>query len=68
VVGPALGAGIFLAHYYCMALGMLYRKHYEKFPWILQRHISTRTRNKPGLPPNRQRRRPPGASLPAKPQ
>lgn len=55
---PALAAGIFMAHYFCMIEGMLYRVHYHAFPWVLQRHIPT---HKPadavGLPPSR--RRPP---------
>lgn len=58
VVTPALAAGIFMMHYFCMIEGMLYRVHYHAFPWILQRHIP---RSKPtdtvGLPPSR--RRPP---------
>jgi hypothetical protein len=36
---PALVAGIFLMHYFCMCLGILYRLHYPSFQWVLQRHI-----------------------------
>jgi hypothetical protein len=39
---PALVIGIFLMHYFCFCLGLLYRAHYQAFPWVLQRHIPTR--------------------------
>lgn len=66
VVIPALVVGIFLAHYFCMCLGMLYRVHYFKFPWVLQRHVSTRKPGDPvGLPPSRRR---PSHAVPARPQ
>jgi hypothetical protein len=40
---PMLGytlvlGGIFLMHYFCVALGLIYRKHHNDFPWVLQRH------------------------------
>jgi hypothetical protein len=41
---PLFGAGmlvggIFLIHYFCWYLGIIYRLHHAEFPWILQRHI-----------------------------
>jgi hypothetical protein len=46
----ALLAGIFMTHWGCAALGMLYRAHHVKFPWVLQRHTY---RNRTTLPPRR---------------
>ncbi len=40
---PTLFVGVFLLHAACWHLGMLYRKFYPRFPWLMQRHISTRT-------------------------
>lgn len=58
ITGPALAAGIFMMHYFCMIEGMLYRAHYHGFPWVLQRHIPKSKRpDATGLPPSR--RRPP---------
>jgi hypothetical protein len=55
-VVPVLVAAIFVMHFFCMCLGMLYRLHYEKFPWVLQRHIRTKkTPQSAGLPPSRRR-------------
>ena len=54
VTGPALAAGIFMMHFFCMAEGLLYRLHYPAFPWVLQRHIPTPKHGKTvGLPPSR---------------
>lgn len=39
LTGPALLAGIFLMHWFCWYLGLLYRAHHTQFPWILQRHV-----------------------------
>jgi TctA family transporter len=33
--------GIFLMHYFCWVLGLLYRQKHEQFPWVLQRHVKT---------------------------
>lgn len=53
-----LGAAVFVMHYFCMAVGMLYRVHYDRFPWVLQRHVSTREPGQTvGLPPSRRRPR-----------
>jgi hypothetical protein len=53
-----LALGVFMMHYFCMTVGLLYRMHYDRFPWVLQRHISTRKGNEPvGLPPSRRGRR-----------
>lgn len=36
---PMLALGIYFAHLFCWHLGLLYREHHAKFPWILQRHV-----------------------------
>lgn len=56
VVAPMLAAGIVLMHYFCVCLGMLYRVHHAEFPWILQRHVSSKPRVV--APPRRPRRKP----------
>lgn len=44
----ALFAGIFLLHWACWALGLIYRAKNASYPWIFQRHIyQNRTRNAP---------------------
>lgn len=35
---PLLAVGIYLAHFFCWYLGLLYRAHHADFPWVLQRH------------------------------
>lgn len=35
----ALCAGIYLMHYFCWELGLVYRRDHHRFPWVLQRHI-----------------------------
>ena len=65
IVLPALIAGIFLMHYFCLALAMLYRAHFGAFPWVLQRHVRTRPMQPlPGLPPRRIRPLPRPRSVP----
>lgn len=39
VVVPALLIGLYLMHWFCWYLGLMYRAHVEQFPWVLQRHI-----------------------------
>jgi hypothetical protein len=39
---PALLLGIYLFHFACWHLGLLYRANHERFPWILQRHVQSR--------------------------
>jgi hypothetical protein len=63
---PALFAAIYLTHLFCWYLGLLYRKHHEAFPWVLQRHIPTRKFER--RVPRRPRRAPaaaPGGAAPA---
>jgi hypothetical protein len=36
---PLLTVGIYLAHFFCWYLGLLYRGHHHQFPWTLQRHV-----------------------------
>ena len=31
--------GVYLMHYFCWEIGLLYRLHHEQFPWLFQRHI-----------------------------
>jgi hypothetical protein len=53
----ALGVGIFLMHYFCMCVGLLYRGHYSQFPWVFQHHERTKKdAQAPGLPPSRRAR------------
>ena len=39
---PLLFLSIMVMHFACWHLGLIYRNHHEHFPWILQRHVSTR--------------------------
>lgn len=56
VGATTLAGGVFMAHYFCMVEGMLYRTHYHAFPWVLQRHIRMPKRGESvGLPPSRRR-------------
>jgi hypothetical protein len=36
---PLLSVGIYIAHFFCWYLGLLYRAHHDAFPWALQRHV-----------------------------
>jgi hypothetical protein len=38
-VYPLIAIAIYLMHLYCWHLGILYRRHQQDFPWVLQRHI-----------------------------
>jgi hypothetical protein len=38
VVVPSLVLGIYLMHWFCWYLGIMYRAHQDQFPWVLQRH------------------------------
>jgi hypothetical protein len=38
VVVPALIIGVYLMHWFCWYLGLMYRAHQDQFPWVLQRH------------------------------
>ena len=40
---PLLAAGIYFAHAFAWTLGKIYQQHHDVFPWVLQRHVSTRT-------------------------
>ena len=54
---PLTAVSVYLTHFFCWHLGLLYRAHQEEFPWILQRHISKR-RDPVMAPPRRPRRKP----------
>jgi len=58
----ALILGVYLMHLFCWQLGLFYRGHHERFPWVLQRHI-------PKPPPPRiiPRRRPASPAPPPDP-
>jgi hypothetical protein len=38
-VFPALLVGLYLMHYFCWLLGLMYKAHHAEFPWVLQRHV-----------------------------
>jgi hypothetical protein len=40
----ALATGIILMHGFCWYLGLIYRAHHDRFPWVLQRYVSSRPR------------------------
>jgi hypothetical protein len=47
VIGFAIGSptlllGVFLFHFACWNLALLYRGNQEKLPWVLQRHVHSR--------------------------
>ncbi|MGF1632268.1 MAG: hypothetical protein ACFCVE_00320 [Phycisphaerae bacterium] len=42
VAAGSLVAGVYLMHLFCWIMGVLFRRHHEQFPWIMQRHLSTR--------------------------
>jgi hypothetical protein len=58
---PLIAVAIYLMHYYCWYLAVLYRRHQHEFPWVLQRHIPNpdrlggRTRRMPYGPPKGRR-------------
>lgn len=41
IVYPMLAIGVYLMHYFCWYLGLMYRDFHDRFPWVLQQHIST---------------------------
>lgn len=47
---PAFLAGVFVTHWFCWALGAAYRGRHEQFPWVFQRHVATRFRDRTTLP------------------
>lgn len=69
LVLPALVVGIYLMHYFCWYLGLLYKAHHLEFPWVLQRFI--RDPNDPRPRVNHaeriRRRRPSAGHLPPLP-
>jgi hypothetical protein len=36
---PILAISIYLMHYFCWHMGLMYRAHHDSFPWVFQRHI-----------------------------
>jgi hypothetical protein len=64
----ALTVGIYLMHYVCWHLGVLYRKHHQRFPWVLQRYFGKRAPVPPtGFPVARAQRGMKAASMPQPP-
>ena len=51
---PLLVMGVYLMHLFCWELGLMYRKHHERFGWVLQRHTPKTAMEK--LPRRRGRR------------
>jgi hypothetical protein len=39
---PLLFGTIILLHFASWHLGLIYRRHHDQFPWVLQRHVSAR--------------------------
>lgn len=42
VMLPLTALSVYLMHFFCWHLGILYREHNGEFPWVLQRHDSNR--------------------------
>ena len=40
---PALCVGVYLGHLFCWHLGLMYRAHHARFPWLFQKWEPTRT-------------------------
>jgi hypothetical protein len=57
---PMMAIAVYLGHYFCWHLGLIYRAHHDEFPWLLQRHIKQRTSGFDivGRTPSRARRAP----------
>jgi hypothetical protein len=53
----ALIVGIFIMHLFCWHLGALYRRHFQRFPWIYQRHDHKNNAAPTGFPVTRNARR-----------
>jgi hypothetical protein len=43
---PALLAGVFVMHWFSWSLGLLYRRYQQQFPWVLQRHLATKLKDR----------------------
>lgn len=41
---PLLTVSVYIGHYFAWHLGAMYREYHDNFPWVLQRHVSTRRR------------------------
>lgn len=52
---PVLSLGIYLAHFFCWYLGLLYREHHAKFPWVLQRYVPDAAMRRPGRKDTKQK-------------
>jgi hypothetical protein len=50
---PVLAVCVYLMHYFCWLVGLMYRTHHDQFPWVLQRHVSTRHHTNMSPPPRR---------------
>lgn len=53
-----LAITVYLTHWFCWQLGLVYRRHHEAFPWAYQRHIpvnriAEQAREAAGGPPGR---------------
>lgn len=45
VVYPVILFNVILMHFACWHLGVIYRRHHNAFPWVLQHHVSARRRS-----------------------
>jgi hypothetical protein len=36
---PLLAVAVYLGHFFCWHLGIMYRDHHDEFPWLMQRHV-----------------------------
>jgi hypothetical protein len=64
LVMPALLGGIYLMHWFCWYLGILYKAHHAEFPWVLQRYIRDPRDRVQGTHADKlRRRRPAGGHL-----
>lgn len=49
VVYPMLAIGVYLMHYFCWYVALLYRAHHDHFPWTLQHFVKVTPREKQAL-------------------
>lgn len=47
---PLTAAGVYVAHLFCWHLALLYREHFEQFPWVGMRYIKPQDPDVPRRP------------------
>jgi len=45
---PLMMVSVYLLHFFCWHLGMMYRANHDQFPWLAQRHVKTDRRIEAG--------------------